>query len=157
MKFDLPTHPEIFMKPGSSLCSATDTIEIPKIASSEVDAEVELAVVIGKDCKNVRREDAMQYVLGYTVANDLTARDVQRRGSQWSYCKGFDGFCPLGPVLVSSKSLPDPSVLHVSTSLNNQTMQSQDVSDMIFTISEIIEYLSLVSACIPMLKSADCE
>lgn len=133
------------MKPGSSLCSAADIVELPKVAASEIDAEVELAVVIGKDCKNVRREDALQYILGYTVANDLTARDVQRRGSQWSYCKGFDGFCPLGPALVSAKMLPDPSVLHVSTTLNGTTMQSQDVSDMIFTIGEVLEYLSTVS------------
>jgi 2-keto-4-pentenoate hydratase/2-oxohepta-3-ene-1,7-dioic acid hydratase in catechol pathway len=146
MKFDLPTHPEIFLKPASSLCSASDVIQLPKVAADEVDAEVELAVVIGKDCKNVGREDALQYVLGYTVANDMTARDVQRRGSQWSYCKGFDGFCPLGPTLVSARVLPDPSVLHVSTTLNETTMQTQDVSDMIFSIGEIIEYLSSVSA-----------
>ena len=145
MKFELPTHPEVFLKPGSSLCAAFDTIELPHTAGSQIDAEVELAVVIGKDCKNVKRSEALNYVLGYTVANDLTARDVQKRGSQWSYCKGFDGFCPLGPALVSAQSLPDPSVLKVSTTLNGHVMQSQIASDMIFTVPEIIEYLSAVS------------
>jgi 2-keto-4-pentenoate hydratase/2-oxohepta-3-ene-1,7-dioic acid hydratase in catechol pathway len=148
MKFALPTHPEVFLKPGSSLCSAVDVVELPRVAGDQIDAEVELAVVIGKDCKNVDKTDALNYVLGYTVANDLTARDVQRRGSQWSYCKGFDGFCPLGPVLVSARALPDPSVLRVSTTLNGQMMQSQVASDMIFAIPEIIEYLSAVSSTI---------
>jgi 2-keto-4-pentenoate hydratase/2-oxohepta-3-ene-1,7-dioic acid hydratase in catechol pathway len=144
MKFALPTHPEVFLKPGSSLCSAVDTVELPRVVGDQVDAEVELAVVIGKDCKNVSQAEALDYVLGYTVANDLTARDVQKRGSQWSYCKGFDGFCPLGPVLVSAQTIPDPSVLKVSTTLNSQTMQSQIASDMIFTIPQIIAYLSAV-------------
>jgi hypothetical protein len=151
MKFALPTHPEVFLKPGSSLCSAVDTVELPRIAGDQIDAEVELAVVIGKDCKNVNKADALSFVLGYTVANDLTARDVQKRGSQWSYCKGFDGFCPLGPALVSAKAVPDPSVLQVSTTLNGQTMQSQVASDMIFTIPEIIEYLSAVSFIVDLL------
>lgn len=144
MKFQLPTTPELFMKAETSLHGPADPIHLPTTAPTQVDAEVELAVIIGKDCKNVPREDALQYVLGYTVANDLTTRDVQKRGSQWSYCKSFDGFCPLGPALVTAKALPDPSILKVKNVLNGKTMQSQVASDMIFSVAEIIEHLSKV-------------
>jgi 2-keto-4-pentenoate hydratase/2-oxohepta-3-ene-1,7-dioic acid hydratase in catechol pathway len=146
MKFELPKYPELFLKPGSAVTGPCDAIELPREAGTQIDAEVELAVVVGQTCKDVSREDALEYVLGYTVANDLTARDVQKRGSQWSYCKSFDGFCPLGPVLVSAKAMPDPSVLQVKTELNGRIMQQQLVSDMIFSIPEIIEYLSKVCA-----------
>lgn len=145
MKFDLPKHPELFLKPATALAGPSDIVQLPRTAGNKIDAEVELAVVIGKTCKNVSRGDAMKHVLGYTVANDLTSRDVQKRGSQWSYCKSYDGFCPLGPTLVSVEAIPDPSVMQVSTVLNGQNMQSQMVSDMIFTIPEIIQYLSMVS------------
>jgi len=145
MKFDLPKWPELFLKPGSALHGPADPIVLPRVAGGQIDAEVELAVVIGKTCKNVSRANAMDYVLGFTVANDLTARDVQKRGSQWSYCKSFDGFCPLGPTIVSASEIPDPSVLEVKTVLNGKTMQRQVASDMIFSIPEIIEYLSAAS------------
>lgn len=144
MKFELPKHPELFLKPGSALVGPTEAVQLPRQAGTQVDAEVELAVVIGKTCKNVSRETAWDHILGYTVANDLTARDVQKRGSQWSYCKSFDGFCPIGPVLVSTEVIPDPSVLEVKTLLNGKTMQKQVASDMIFSIAEIVEYLSTV-------------
>ena len=133
------------MKAGNTLIGPTDPIVLPQSAGSAVDAEVELAIVIGKDCKNVSRETALDYVVGYTTANDLTARDVQKRGSQWSYCKGFDGFCPLGPALVSSSVLFDPSVLQVKTVVNGRITQSQVASNMIFSVAEIIEHLSVVS------------
>lgn len=148
MKFELPKHPELFLKPGTALTGPMETVHLPRQAGTQVDAEVELAVVIGKTCKNVSREAAWEHILGYTVANDLTSRDVQKRGSQWSYCKSFDGFCPLGPALVSTKAIPDPSALEVKTVLNGKTMQKQVASDMIFSIPEIVEYLSMVS-CLP--------
>ena len=144
MQFALPKHPELFLKPGTALTGPCDAVELPRETGTQIDAEVELAIVIGRTCKNVSREHALEHVLGYTVANDLTARDVQKRGSQWSYCKSFDGFCPLGPALVSVKAIPDPSVLQVKTELNGRIMQQQFVSDMIFSIPEIIEYLSKV-------------
>ena len=144
MKFELPKYPELFLKPATSLTGPAEMVQLPREAGTQIDAEVELAVVIGKTCKNVSRETAWDHILGYTVANDLTARDVQKRGSQWSYCKSFDRFCPLGPVLVSAEAIPDPSVLEVKTVLNGKTMQQQVASDMIFSIAEIIEYLSKV-------------
>jgi 2-keto-4-pentenoate hydratase/2-oxohepta-3-ene-1,7-dioic acid hydratase in catechol pathway len=140
MKFSLPTYPELFLKPATTISGPASTITLPR--GSGTDYEVELAIVIGKRCKDVSRANALDYILGYTIANDLTARDVQKRGSQWSYCKSFDGFCPLGPALVSAEQIPDPSVLEVSSTLNGKTMQKQLVSDMIFSIPEIVEYLS---------------
>lgn len=101
-------------------------------------------MVIGKDCKNVSAADALNYVLGYTTANDLTARNIQDTVSQWCYCKGFDGFCPLGPALVSAKAILDPSKLFVKTVLNGMTMQDLTTDNMIFSIPEIISYLSEV-------------
>ncbi|KAL4790882.1 hypothetical protein BDV19DRAFT_393615 [Aspergillus venezuelensis] len=119
----------------------TDTISIPSIAT-KADPEVELAVVIGKDCKNVSTENALEYVLGFTVANDLTARCLQSKASQWGYCKGFDGFCPLGPALVAAKEIPDPSVLSLKTVLGGVTVQESTAVNLIFSIPKIISYLS---------------
>lgn len=144
MKLSLPNTPSVFLKPATCLHSPTDAIILPKVAASSADAEVELAVVIGKDCKNVSVEDALDYVLGYMTSNDVTARDIQAETSQWSYSKGFDNFCPIGPVLVSAKSLPDPSVLSLRTCLNGKVMQDQTAADMIFSVPEIIAHLSIV-------------
>lgn len=141
---DLPKVPELFTKPATSLHDPCNPIVVAEKLSHELDAEVEVAIVIGKDAKNVSAHDALQYVLGYTVANDLTCRDVQKTVSQWGYAKGFDAFCPLGPTLVSAESLGDPSKLQVKTTLNGFVMQDQSASNMIFTIAEIISYLSVV-------------
>ncbi|KAH6692256.1 hypothetical protein F5X68DRAFT_250458 [Plectosphaerella plurivora] len=142
LNLPIPKVPEVFMKPSNCLHNPSDPVILPQSASDAVDAEVELAVVIGRDCKDVAAEDALDYVLGYTVANDITARDVQSQILQWGYCKGYDGFCPLGPALVSARALPDPSVLALKTTLDGQTLQDGSASDMIFTVPEIIEYLS---------------
>ncbi|KAL4939800.1 hypothetical protein BDV06DRAFT_224692 [Aspergillus oleicola] len=141
MGLDLPEVPEMFMKPATCALNPSDTVSIPSIVT-KADPEVELAVVIGKGCKNVSVDNALDYVLGYTVANDLTARCLQGKVSQWGYCKGFDGFCPLGPALVSAKEIPDPSVLTVKTVLDGETMQNSTTANLIFSIPEIISYLS---------------
>ncbi|KAL4955830.1 hypothetical protein BDW69DRAFT_204112 [Aspergillus filifer] len=141
MGLDLPSIPEMFMKPATCALGPTDRIYIPSIVI-KADPEVELAVVIGNDCKNVSVDNALGYVLGYTVANDLTARCLQAKVSQWGYCKGFDGFCPLGPALVSAKEIPDPSVLSLKTVLDGVTMQESTEANLIFSIPEIISYLS---------------
>jgi len=130
-----------------------DPIIVPKIAQDppEVDYECELAVVIGKACKNVTAQDALKYVLGYMCANDVSARQWQmnRGGGQWNFGKGFDTFCPLGPVLSSTSVIPDPNALKISTILNGNTMQSSNTNDMIFSVSRIIEYMSQSTTLLP--------
>ncbi|OBT95692.2 hypothetical protein VE01_06517 [Pseudogymnoascus verrucosus] len=143
MKLALPTNPEVFFKPSTCLNAPSSPIHLPALAASSADLEVELAVVLGADAKDVSATDAMQYVLGYMTANDVTARAIQERGSQWGYCKGFDGFAPVGPVLVSRRVLPDPSVLELRSTLNERVMQDGRARNMIFTIAEIVAYLSV--------------
>ncbi|KFY04327.1 hypothetical protein O988_00851 [Pseudogymnoascus sp. VKM F-3808] len=143
MKLSLPIHPEVFFKPSTCLNAPSSPIHLPPLAVSSADLEVELAVVLGADAKDVSAANAMQYVLGYMTANDVTAREIQGRGSQWGYCKGFDGFAPVGPVLVSRRVLPDPSVLELRSTLNERVMQDGRARNMIFTIAEIIAYLSV--------------
>ena len=122
-----------------------EPLTIPFEAARQADSEVELAVVIGRDCKNVSVDSALNYVLGYMTANDVTARIIQTRGSQWGYSKGFDGFAPMGPTIVSSKSIPDPSVLLLKTTLDGKVMQDKPSKNMIFSVPEIVSYLSVVS------------
>jgi len=142
----IPTWPVVFYKNTSSLQNPNDPIVVPKIALDppEVDYEVELAVVIGKPCKNATKENALDYVLGYTVCNDVSARKWQtvRGGSQWCFGKGFDTFCPLGPVLVSPRAIPNPNKLRLGCTLNGQVVQDSNTEDMIFDVPTIIEFLS---------------
>ncbi|MDD2765544.1 MAG: fumarylacetoacetate hydrolase family protein, partial [Opitutaceae bacterium] len=129
-----PEKPVLFLKATSAVQNPGDPIEIPqKLASCEVDYECELAVVIGRRCKNASRAQALDYVLGYTCANDVSARDWQRKpwgGGQWSQAKSFDTFCPLGPVLVTRDEIPDPNHLRIRTLLNGQAMQDWNTNDM---------------------------
>ncbi len=141
----LPKFPILFMKTPAALQDPGEPILIPtRLASHEVDYECELAIVIGRDAKNVSREDALDYVLGYTCANDVSARDWQKQfgGSQWCRGKTFDTFLPMGPVLVTPDELKDPDSLAISTRLNGETMQSSNTSDMIFSVRELIAFYS---------------
>jgi 2-keto-4-pentenoate hydratase/2-oxohepta-3-ene-1,7-dioic acid hydratase in catechol pathway len=142
---ELPKHPLLFIKSGNTLNNPGDVIPIPRL-SDQIDYEGELAVVIGKSAKDVSRERALDYVLGYTIANDVTARDWQRDkslgGGQFARGKSFDGFCPLGPVLVTKDEIPNPNALHLRTTLNGQTMQEDSTTDMIFNVPRLIESLS---------------
>ncbi|KAG4423092.1 hypothetical protein IFR04_003729 [Cadophora malorum] len=142
MNLPLPIHPEIFMKPDTCVHSPVLPIILPKHTSAECDPEVELAVVIGKTCKDVSPDEAMEYVLGYMTANDVTARKIQGRGSQWGYSKGFDGFCPMGPCLVSKKRVPDPRVLKLRTVLDGKVMQDGAVENLIFSVAECVSHIS---------------
>jgi 2-keto-4-pentenoate hydratase/2-oxohepta-3-ene-1,7-dioic acid hydratase in catechol pathway len=146
MKVATPEYPEVFLKPATTITTATGSIIIPKSCHNQVDGEVELAIIIGRDCKDLTLQNAMDHVLGYTVANDVTARKFQARGSQWGFSKGFDTFCPLGPVVVSRQSLPDPKVLELKTVLNGKVMQNGEARNMIFSIEDILVYLSNVSS-----------
>jgi 2-keto-4-pentenoate hydratase/2-oxohepta-3-ene-1,7-dioic acid hydratase in catechol pathway len=140
------------MKLPSSVQHPGDPIVLPRqLNSTEVDYECELAVVIGKRAKNVRREQALEHVLGYTCANDVSARDWQIRwgGSQWCRGKMFDTFAPLGPCLTLKDEIPDPSALKIRTILNGVTMQDWRCDDMIFDVPTLIEFLSASTTLVP--------
>lgn len=140
-----PERPILFVKGINTLQHPGDPILIPQhLRSDEVDYECELAVVIGKACKNVTRERALSHVLGYTCANDVSARDHQIRlgGGQWCRGKFFDTFAPLGPRLVTADEISNPNRLAISTSLNGVRVQGSNTSDMIFDVPALIEYLS---------------
>ncbi len=148
----IPKWPVLFMKNPGAVQNPGDPIELPqKLASTQVDYECELAVVIGRRCKNVSKADALNYVLGYTCANDVSARDWQREfgGSQWSRGKTFDTFCPLGPVLVTRDEIPNPNALKIKTLLNGQIMQDSSTADMIFDVPTLIEFLSGSTTLLP--------
>ncbi len=141
----IPEFPVVFMKNSGALQHPDDPIVLPRrLASSEVDYECELAVVIGKPCYNVSRSDALSYVLGYTCANDVSARDWQKQfgGSQWCRGKTFATFCPLGPCLVTPDEIPNPNSLGIRTKLNDEIMQDWNTNDMIFDVATLIEFLS---------------
>lgn len=141
----IPERPVLFVKGINTLQHPNEPISIPvHMKSTEVDYECELAVVIGKDCKNVSRENALDYVLGYTCCNDVSARDWQLRlgGGQWCRGKFFDTFCPLGPRLVTSDEIKDPNQLGIQTRLNGEVVQLWNTNDMIFPVPVLIEFLS---------------
>lgn len=143
MNLELPQHPTLFFKPPGCLNASNAPIVIPHQATdSQSDYECELAVIIGKTARNVQVQDALNYVLGYTCSNDVTARKHQFAGAQWGFGKGFDGFAPMGPCIVSSKCIPDPGVITLKTELNGEIMQAGRVDDMIFSVQEIVAYLS---------------
>jgi 2-keto-4-pentenoate hydratase/2-oxohepta-3-ene-1,7-dioic acid hydratase in catechol pathway len=141
----VPEFPILFMKGTNAACAHGEPIELPRaLQSNEVDYECELAVVIGKSGKNIPRKQALSHVLGYTCANDVSARDWQNRrgGGQWVRGKTFDTFCPLGPCLVTTDEIPNPNSLSIKTTLNREVVQDWDTGDMIFDVPALIEFLS---------------
>jgi len=150
----IPKEPVVFYKSTGAIQNPDDPIVLPPICSSppEVDYEVELAVVIGTLCKDVTPENALNYVAGYTVANDVSARLWQgnvKGGTQWSFGKSFDTFCPLGPVLVNKRLINDPQQLALSCHVNGIKRQDSNTSDMIFSVAEIISFLSQSTTLLP--------
>ncbi|MBF0574144.1 MAG: fumarylacetoacetate hydrolase family protein [Desulfamplus sp.] len=141
-----PEHPVLFMKNPAAITGAYSDIEIPKscLEPLQVDYEVELGVVIGKSGKNIKVEDALSHVFGYTCANDISARSWQKHsgGGQWVRGKSFDTFCPLGPHIVTKDEIKDPQNLQLTCKLNGKIMQVGSTSDMIFSVAEIISKLS---------------
>lgn len=147
-----PDYPIVFFKGTNTLLAPGGTIEIPRhLPSEEVDYECELAVVIGRPCKNVSRENALEYVLGYTCCNDVSARDwqIKHGGGQWCRGKSFDTFSPLGPVLVTRDEIPNPNALKIRTVLNGQVMQDWNTDDMIFDVPALIQFLSGSTTLLP--------
>lgn len=148
----IPQFPVLFMKSLGTVQNPGDPIVLPThLKSDQVDYECELAVVIGKAAKNVSKADALDYVLGYTAANDVSARDWQKQfgGSQWCRGKTFDTFCPLGPVLVTADEIANPNALGIKTLLNGETMQDWNTNDMIFDVPTLIEFLSGSTTLLP--------
>ena len=149
----IPKYPVLFMKNPASVTNPGDPILLHPscMEPPEVDYEVELAVVIGKAAKDVSVAGALDYVLGYTVANDVSARRWQggRGSGQWVRAKSFDTFCPLGPELVTTDELVDPQNLHLTCVLNGQVMQDANTSDMIFPVAELISFLSTGTTLLP--------
>jgi 2-keto-4-pentenoate hydratase/2-oxohepta-3-ene-1,7-dioic acid hydratase in catechol pathway len=141
----VPVNPMLFIKASNSLNNPFDPIPIPR-RSSMIDYEGELAIVIGKPAKNVSRANALDHVFGYTIANDVSSRDWQRDkslgGGQFARGKSFDGFCPLGPHIVTRDEIANPNDLRLKTILNGQVMQDHTTSDMIFDVPALIESLS---------------
>lgn len=141
----LPPEPLLFLKPPSAVIGPGEPIVLPAL-SQQVDHEAELAVVIGRRCRRVRREEALSYVLGYTCANDVTARDLQRRDGQWTRAKGFDTFCPLGPWIVTDL---EPTSLEVIGRVNGEVRQRGHTRDVLFPIPVLIEYAAAVMTLEP--------
>lgn len=141
----IPENPMLFIKASNTLNNPGDPILIPR-RSTQIDYECELAVVIGKTARHVSREKALDHVLGYTAANDVSSRDWQREkslgGGQFARGKSFDGFCPLGPCLVTRDEIANPNALRIKTILNGQVMQDHTTGDMIFDVPALIESLS---------------
>jgi 2-keto-4-pentenoate hydratase/2-oxohepta-3-ene-1,7-dioic acid hydratase in catechol pathway len=148
----IPQFPILFMKSPGAVQHPGGPILLPThLKSEQVDYEGELAVVIGRRCKNVARADALDCVLGYTCGNDVSARDWQKQhgGSQWCRGKTFDTFAPLGPCLVTRDEIPDPGGLRVRTLLNGAVMQDANTRDMIFDVPALIEFLSGSTTLLP--------
>lgn len=148
----IPEHPVLFLKNPASIQHPDAPIELPRsLRSDKVDYECELAVVIARRTKNATKQNALQSVLGYTCANDVSARDWQKiaGGGQWCRGKSFDTFCPLGPCLVSPDEIPDPQTLRIRTSIGNETLQDSNTADMIFSVAEIIAFLSASTTLLP--------
>ncbi|PIU82724.1 MAG: hypothetical protein COS68_07850 [Elusimicrobia bacterium CG06_land_8_20_14_3_00_38_11] len=140
LNMKLPDEPIIFLKPGSSVIFNNEKIKYPKM-SKQVDYEAELAVVIGKKCKNVSEKNAKKYILGYACLNDVTARDLQKKDGQWTRAKSFDTFCPLGPRIVSGIN---PANLKIELFLNGELKQSSNTKNLIFKIGKLVSFISKI-------------
>ena len=145
---DVPVTPLTFLKPNTSVIGPDEAIIYPK-ATSDLHFEGELAVVIGRICREVPVARVPEVVFGYTVANDVTARDLQRSDEQWARAKGFDTFCPLGPWITTHQSLDEVGSLTVRTTLDGEVKQDGNTKDMIFTVAELVAYVSSYTTLLP--------
>jgi 2-keto-4-pentenoate hydratase/2-oxohepta-3-ene-1,7-dioic acid hydratase in catechol pathway len=145
MDSEVPSEPIIFMKPNTSVIGPSETIVWPRM-SQRVDYEAELAIVISRICKEVPAEKAKDVIYGYTLANDVTARDLQKIDGQWTRAKGFDTFCPLGPW-IETEFTPDNQ--KITATLNGEIKQSSVLSEMIFKVPQIIEFVTNVMTLLP--------
>ncbi|MCI0547021.1 MAG: fumarylacetoacetate hydrolase family protein [Candidatus Rokubacteria bacterium] len=144
----VPEHPVYFTKPGTAVVGPGDPV-VHHAITQELDYEVELAVVIGTGGRGIARPDALGHVFGYTVVNDVTARDLQKRHQQWFKGKSLDTFCPMGPLLVTADEIPDPQALAIALRVNGETRQSSHTGKMIFPVAQCIEVLSQGMTLLP--------
>ena len=142
---EAPAEPLLFLKPNTAVVGPGDAIVRP-VQSQQTEFEGELAIVIGRIAKNVTAENALDYVFGYTIGNDVSARDLQFADGQWARAKGFDTFCPLGPAIETDF---DPATARITTSLNGEIKQDAPLSDMIFSVAEIIAHASAAFTLLP--------
>jgi 2-keto-4-pentenoate hydratase/2-oxohepta-3-ene-1,7-dioic acid hydratase in catechol pathway len=138
----IPTVPVIFTKAPTTISGPYDDVAVDRLATQQVDWEVELGVVIGKSGRNIARANALEHVFGYTVINDLSARDLQQAHMQWFKGKSLDGFCPMGPVVVTADEFGDPQTKRLQLRVNGVTKQDGNTANMIFPVDVIIEWLS---------------
>lgn len=146
---EVPKIPVLFAKFPSALIGPEESITWPTEASSQVDYEAELAVVIGRTARNIEVHEANDYIAGYTVLNDVSARDVQFAVGQWTWGKSFDSFCPLGPYLVTPDEVGDPQQLRIRCWLNGELVQDSNTKEMIFKISDLLSTLSKTFTLLP--------
>ena len=142
----LPQEPVLFLKPSTSVTGPGDRIAYPVKLTDRVDYEGELAVIIGRLCRDVPKERAEDVIFGYTCANDVTARDLQLRDGQWTRAKGFDTFCPLGPWMETGT---DPSDLGITTTVNGEVRQHARTRELLWDVPSLIEYVSAVMTLLP--------
>lgn len=141
--------PTVFTLWPNSLTGHDGTTSWPRALSESIDWEAELGVIIGRPAKDVDAADALDHVWGYTVVNDITARDIQYSEAQWSRCKSFDGFTPTGPFVVTADEIPDPQALHIWTITDGHTMQDASTAQMVRSVSTLIAHLSRSSTLLP--------
>ncbi|HKL57857.1 MAG TPA: fumarylacetoacetate hydrolase family protein [Sphaerochaeta sp.] len=145
LQLPLPTEPVVFMKPSTAALAHLGVVKYPKM-SHRLDYEAELAIVIGKRAKNVPLADVQDYILGYTCANDITARDLQPKQGQWTVAKSFDTFCPFGPFISDEI---DPSSLTIESRVNGKTMQKSNTKNLVFGVPFLVSYLSKIMTLLP--------
>ena len=146
MGSEVPAEPVLFLKPSTSVTGPNDRIAYPVKLTDRVDYEGELAVIIGRLCRDVPKERAYDVVFGYTCANDVTARDLQLKDGQWTRAKGFDTFCPLGPWM---ETATDPSDLGITTRVNGEVRQHARTRELLWDVPSLIEYISSVMTLLP--------
>ena len=143
-----PEEPVIFIKPHNTIVGPNDKI-IKRPFVKELDYEAELAIIIGKKAKDVSISEALDHVFGYTILNDVSARDFQFKGSQWTPGKSFDTFAPTGPCITTANQMPDPSNLSIKTWVNGELRQNGNTCDMIFSVAQIVYHLSRIMTLEP--------
>ncbi|HEY1500914.1 MAG TPA: fumarylacetoacetate hydrolase family protein [Acidobacteriaceae bacterium] len=147
-KMEMPKVPTIFLKLPSAVIGPEEPVRIPSL-TKQPDYEVEFAVVIGKQGRNIAKENWREYVFGYTILNDVSARDVQLATSQWTLGKSFDTFCPIGPAIVTDDEIDDPHSLNIQLSIGGEVLQHSNTRELIFKAPELIAYISSITALEP--------
>jgi 2-keto-4-pentenoate hydratase/2-oxohepta-3-ene-1,7-dioic acid hydratase in catechol pathway len=143
VELKLPSHPVFFTKALNAVCGPNDDVPLDPNVTKQLDYEVELAFIIGKGGKNIKREDALSHIFGYTVVNDISARELQNQHHQYFKGKSLDRTCPIGPCITTSDEITDPGTLGLRLRVNGETRQDSNTNDLIFSIPILIEQLSL--------------